>query len=94
MATAIKRTVEHLVTDTLGVDLKLDMEEAQTLTDILCRIGGHMTDSRRKHAQAILNTMRDAGIEYAADPEDLKGSDSIHFAETDPQPSRMECGCA
>lgn len=93
MAEATKIEVEHLTTEVIGVDIRLNQEEVQTLADLLSRVGGNMYSSRRKHSQALLNALTDAGFPYE-NSTDLADSNSIYFAETNATPTRNGCGCA
>lgn len=61
MATA-KATEIEVVKKTDGFVLTLSGDEAQTLLFILASVGGDPHQSRRKHADAILYALRDAGV--------------------------------
>lgn len=63
-ATALKKTVKKTVEEQVddGVILMLSKDEAETLRLIVCNIGGDRYESRRKHAEAIAEALRLAGV--------------------------------
>lgn len=73
-AESVEAVVEVMVpryeTQKVGVKLELDHDEAQFLADVLGKIGGHPSDTRRKHASAMEGAMAEAG--YTFDPARLK----------------------
>lgn len=62
------------------VVLTLDLDEAKTLREVMARIGGCPTFSRRVHTDAIRDALRDAGVHRPA-AKFAVGNQSIHFAE-------------
>ena len=44
------------------VNLKMDEEEAKTLVGILHKVGGHPQRTRRKHVDAMIVPLENAGI--------------------------------
>ena len=71
LAKTFSRTVTEIVPATTKVvqvphiELNLTMEEAQTLLDICTHIGGSMTLSPRKHADAIYAALRSQDVPNA-----------------------------
>lgn len=61
-----------------GVTLELTMDEAQTLRDVLAKVGGSPRVSRRRHIAALSKAMEDAGI-YYGDLQDMTGS--VYFED-------------
>lgn len=49
------------------VTLELDADEAQVLVQILWRVGGSTTRSRRKHANEIQRVLQEAGFRPGPD---------------------------
>lgn len=45
-----------------GANLTLSKDEAETLLVVLGKVGGDPWESRRKHASAILEALRSAGV--------------------------------
>lgn len=60
--------------------LSLTHGEAQTLLDLMCRIGG-ASKTRRRYADSIANALRDAGVNESGkdDVDETKGTNSIYF---------------
>jgi hypothetical protein len=58
MAEAKKNTRTVVETE---FNLKLTTDEAETLTAVLVKVAGSLTDSPRKHTDAILRGLREAG---------------------------------
>lgn len=82
MATATKNPPPQTPPPTYT--LELSQEEAQTLADVLSRVGGSMTDSRRRHTQAILDTLGDVGVNFGNKPD--LGNGGLVFAPDRRQP--------
>lgn len=60
--------------------LRLSEDEASFLQDILYRIGGSPLNSRRKHADSIINALNKAGVCITpADDYDMTRANSIYF---------------
>lgn len=59
---------EHEVVIPTQVNLTMNIEEAQTLWRILRRITGSPDKSDRKHADAVLEALEDAGV-YVSDDD-------------------------
>lgn len=76
-----KATVNERITRVVkpqGVTLELTMDEAQTLRDVLAKVGGAPRESRRRYITAVSRAMEDAGI-YYGDLKDMTGS--VYFAD-------------
>ena len=59
--TVMKPVKEEVVT---SVTLTLDADEAQFLADVLAKVGGDPTYSRRRYQTPISTALRDAGVSY------------------------------
>ena len=70
MANAFAKT--ETATTVTGITLELTLEEAQTLADVLYRVGGSPFTSRRKHTSSILSAMEGASV-YAGDDMEVDG---------------------
>lgn len=75
------------------VVMTLTEEEAQFLADVLSYISGDPKHSRRKHAEALFAALEDVGIHLTPNVTDFADV-SFQIRTLDPEPSRMECGCA
>lgn len=82
----IEAEFEVTETETVNVEvettvmaLTLDGDEAEFLLDLMQKIGGDPTTTRRKYADRIRHVLYDAGIRRS-DKEDTKGNlSSIYF---------------
>jgi len=91
MATATAKITATVYT------LTLSAEEAQTLADLLAKIGGSHQRSRRKHTAAISQALSAAGIRFDTSPYakwdggiydghtdlPMSASTNIYFADSD-----------
>jgi hypothetical protein len=80
-----KQVISYTYTDT--VQLTLDTEEARFLRDLMGMVGGSQTNSRRRHADAIIDALSNAGIhssitDECMNHEDVQGQASIYFKDT------------
>lgn len=68
-----------------SLTLQLTGEEAKTLFDILCRIGGDPKKSRRKYAQSILDAIeKETDWQTGLDKNDMdKTNRSIYFNDSE-----------
>lgn len=67
------------------VHLSLDPDETKFLVAVLSRIGGDKTKSRRRHAVALQNALRQAGVPagHYRDREDVEPDNrAIYFLPT------------
>jgi hypothetical protein len=86
-----KETQIEVTTTVTGISLELTLDEATTLADIMSRVGGSPSTSRRGHTAAIYETLRAAGVKAVCDlenydgylPEDLEGA--LIFRENTPR---------
>lgn len=63
MATAkAESRMERIVT---RVDLSMTADEAQFLADVMARIGGSPSNTRRRFAESITKALHGAGIDWA-----------------------------
>lgn len=69
----------EVVTEVVKFNLELSKEEASTLLDVLKRVGGNATTSRRKYSEAVLAALVDAGVE--SEQSDLPYG-SLRFEQT------------
>lgn len=76
--TTVTRTIE---TEVEVVALTLEPDEAQFLRDLLGWVGGDPKDTRRKHADAILVGLEEAGIKYAS-IKDFEFSGGVYMRHT------------
>lgn len=90
MASAIKKvTAEERITyvDVERVELILSVEEARFVRDLMGMVGGNQINSRRRHADSIIDALNSAGIyssitdEYM-NHEDVEGQSSIYFKDS------------
>lgn len=92
-AEVITKEIEVVRYDSVEVvQLELSQDEAQTLVDILARVGGTF-DTRRKHSTAVLNALEEVGIDFESDIDtdhDLHGEGMV-FSKKDTNIN--ECGC-
>lgn len=65
-------TVDRIITTPGKVVLELTEDEAQFLADIMARIGGDMTKSRRRFQTEISNALGHVGIPFESH-NDLRG---------------------
>lgn len=86
MAEASKKmeNITKIETVQTGVTLTLTMEEAQTLQDVVGRVGGHPQYSRRTHTDAIADALISAGVCRHFDVADFSTSvpNVIYFTPT------------
>jgi hypothetical protein len=66
-ATTITKTVTE-------IQVTLSPEETQFLADVLARLSGKTSISRRKYADSILTALRSEGRDYNYKVPDLEGS--------------------
>lgn len=52
----------------------MTIDEAHTLQDVLARIEGSITTSRRFHAEAISNALADIDVHFSDARRDVSGS--------------------
>lgn len=51
-----------------GVTLHLSKEEAEAVSAVLAKIGGHPEDSPRKHTEAVAKALTAQGLSYHMSP--------------------------
>jgi len=78
-AEVITKEIEVVRYDSVEVvQLELSQDEAQTLVDILARVGGTF-DTRRKYSTAVLNALEEVGVDFDTDliTNDLHGEQMV-----------------
>lgn len=79
----VEKTMKMMPVDEHFVDLRLSIEEAQFLMDVMYKIGGCPTNSRRKHADRIDRVLREVcpGRNWA-DRSDMMEDGNIWFKDS------------
>jgi hypothetical protein len=92
MANAERTTekVEKIVVEEKPqIVLILSENEAETLTDILRRVGGLPNRSRRGYVSLILKALYHAGVSYGPGPTDIDSGSGFRFESLNPSDPRL-----